>query len=670
MPDRNDGSAKKLERVIMYASTFSKLATRRFNKTVGLFLSSLVLAAQSVGILPFHFPSASHLAVASENGPTLSVNAQTGRTLINEGIYGITFFWSGNSATRNAQIAYANAVKLPLNRLGGNAMTRYNWQVDSSNSGFDWYYMGGSGISNPTPGASRDADIATDRSVGAKTVLTIPVIGYINKKSEWHCSFPKSVYGSQQSYNPYVRPNGDDCGNGVNLSGNNITDTNPTSHDIPNSTAHQQNWIRHLIGRYGTASQNNGLIYQLDNEPSNWDYIHRDVHPNDVTKEEVFTRNRDYAAAIKAVDAAAEVAGPSEIQFAWYPEWNGETNSVYYLQNMRQYEQNNSKRILDTFAVHYPDANVPHYPTLTHVAYVRQLVDTHYPGTKIAFDEWTGNGADPVGGALFTADQLGLFARHRISWAGYWGMDDVNQQTAFAFRMYRNYNNQGGRFGETYVGSSSTNAGQLALHAAQRTSDGALTVMVINKNSNDLTSTLSLAGFNPASIAQVYRYSNANKTAIVRVPDQTVSSTGFSATYPANSITLLIIPKSVTKVLVTNKNEVATGQTPPNGSLRWAVETANAVTGSEAVIGFDNVALGANAQINLLSPLVLNSNVIIEGSCGSPVRLNASFARVIQLGGGNRIRGLHIFGSSGPIIGSNSKGNRFECTKLKVGSEP
>jgi hypothetical protein len=641
---------------------FTKL---QFRKRCGLFITAVLLANLFTFI--FTYTGTSKIAqAAAAAGPTLSVNVQTGRHAIKEGIYGITFFWSDNQTTRNAQIAYANAVSLPLNRLGGNATTRYNWQVDSSNAGFDWYYMGGSGTSNPTPGASRDADIATNRQVGAKTVLTIPVIGYINKKSEWHCSFPKSVYGTQQSYNPYVHPNGDDCGNGVAINGNNIADTNPTAHDILNTTTLQQDWIRHLIARYGTASQNNGLIYQLDNEPSNWDYIHRDVHPGDVTKEEVFNRNRDYAAAIKAVDAQAEVAGPSEIQFAWYPEWNGEVNSLYYLQNMRQYEQQNNKRILDTFAVHYPDANVPHYPTLTHVAYVRQLVDSQYPGTKIAFDEWTGNGADPLGGALFTADQLGLFARHRIDWASYWGMDDLAQPTAFSYKMFRNYNGQGGRFGDTYVSSSSANEAQLALHAAQRTSDGALTVMVINKNANELTSTLSLAGFNPASLAQVYRYSSANQNAIVRQADQAVTNSGFSATFPANSITLFIIPKSTTVLLVTNKTEVAAGQTPSNGSLRWAVEAANTVTASQAIVEFDHIALGANPQITLLSPLVVNANVSIEASCATPVRLNANFARALQLGGGNRLRGLHIFGSSGPLIGATTKGNRLECTKLRV----
>jgi hypothetical protein len=72
-----------------------------------------------------------------------------------------------------------------------------------------------------------------------------------------------------------------------------------------------------------------------------------------------------------------------------------------------------------------------------------------------------------------------------------------------------------------------------------------LTLMVINKTGQALTSTLTLANFSPAASAQVYTYSSANLTAIVRAADQPVTAGGFSATFPANSITLIVIPPGV-----------------------------------------------------------------------------------------------------------------------------
>jgi len=71
-----------------------------------------------------------------------------------------------------------------------------------------------------------------------------------------------------------------------------------------------------------------------------------------------------------------------------------------------------------------------------------------------------------------------------------------------------------------------------------------LTLVIINKTSQKLTSNLSLKGFKPSAQAQVYTYSEANLRAIVRQSDLAVSATGFKATYPANSITLVAIPQA------------------------------------------------------------------------------------------------------------------------------
>jgi len=86
----------------------------------------------------------------------------------------------------------------------------------------------------------------------------------------------------------------------------------------------------------------------------------------------------------------------------------------------------------------------------------------------------------------------------------------------------------------------------LAIYGAQRSSDSALTLMIINKTDKDLTSDLALKGFSPGASAQVYRYSSANLNAIVLQSEQALSATGFQATYPANSITLIVIPKAST----------------------------------------------------------------------------------------------------------------------------
>ena len=94
------------------------------------------------------------------------------------------------------------------------------------------------------------------------------------------------------------------------------------------------------------------------------------------------------------------------------------------------------------------------------------------------------------------------------------------------------------------MSAASADQAQLSVYAAQRSSDNTLTLIVINKTGGALTSSVSLAGFTSSGAAKVYRYSAANLNAIVKDADQAVTATGFSATFPANSITLFVMASS------------------------------------------------------------------------------------------------------------------------------
>jgi hypothetical protein len=131
-----------------------------------------------------------------------------------------------------------------------------------------------------------------------------------------------------------------------------------------------------------------------------------------------------------------------------------------------------------------------------------------------------------------------------------WGPPDETQLPGLiAFEIYRNYDGANSKFGGTALASTSAAQGQLAVYGALRSSDHAVTVVVINKTYGALTSTLSLANLTATGNAKVYQYSNANLASIVALPDQTVTAPAagtttstISATFPAASITLFVIP--------------------------------------------------------------------------------------------------------------------------------
>jgi hypothetical protein len=543
------------------------------------YLDEIALVAPLVPPTPTPTP-------APAAGPALTVNAGAARHLISPDIYGINFAAEGLAAD----------LRLPVRRWGGNSTTRYNWQNDTANHASDWFFEN-IPEENPDPstlpnGSTVDRFVEQDRRTSTRTIVTLPLIGWTPKSRDYACGFSVSKYGAQQATDSW-RP---DCGNGRNTDGSTMTGNDPTDTSLAVTPSFIQDWIAHLISRFGTAAQGGVAFYNLDNEPMLWNSTHRDVHPQPASYDEVRDLTYQYAAAIKAADPTAQTLGPvlwgwtayfySALDAAaggsWWnksPDRNAHGGVPFvdwYLQQMQDYEQAHGTRIVDYLDLHY-------YPQATGVALspagnattqalrlrstralwdatysdeswiaepvrliprMRDWVAQNYPGTKLAITEYNWGALDHINGALAQGDVLGIFGREGLDLATLWAPPDATKPGAFAFRMYRNVDGNGQSFGETSVSAVSANEEQLAIYAALRQGDSALTLMVVNKSSRDLISAVTLAGFSSASQAAVYRYSAANLGAIVREADQVVSAGGFSALFPRDSITLLALPPS------------------------------------------------------------------------------------------------------------------------------
>jgi hypothetical protein len=188
---------------------------------------------------------------------------------------------------------------------------------------------------------------------------------------------------------------------------------------------------------------------------------------------------------------------------------------------------------------------------------LQSWVAKDYPGTMTAIDEYNFGGLESINGAVTEADILGIFGRQGLNLGGFWPTTNYNTQEPgnYAFAMYRNYDGNNSTFGNTYLYATSMASGadaesQLAVYGAQRTSDSAITIMVINKTFGSLTSTVSLENFSAPSgtTAKVYEYSNANLTAITPqtpvsvTPPASGTTSTISYTFPAQSITLFVVP--------------------------------------------------------------------------------------------------------------------------------
>jgi len=520
-------------------------------------------------------------------GPALSVNAGAGQHAISPDIYGLNF----------ADASLAADIGLPVNRWGGNATTRYNWQLDIGNHASDWYFENIDNA-NANPGAlpngsSSDKFVSQNRASGTDSLLTLPLIGWTPKgprgANPRNCGFPTSLYPSQQAIASDAP-----CGNGLQTTGAAITGNSPLGTSFAISPTYDARWVSHLVSQFGAAGAGGVRFYDLDNEPGLWNSTHRDVHPQPASYDELTNQTLAYAPAIKAADPGAKLLGPvpwgwTEYFYSALDEapggawWNNPLDRLahgnvpwveYYLKQMRAYEQAHGQRLLDYLDVHF-------YPQESGVAlasagsattqalrlrstralwdsayldeswindYVQLIprlktwVANDYPGTKLAISEYNWGALDNINGAVTQADVLGIFGREGLDLATLWAPPAFSDPGAFAFRMYRNYDGAHSQFGSTSVQANSTDQSQLAVYAARRAGDGALTILVLNKSlTQPLNSQLTLAGFVPAATAAVYRYSAADLGHIVRQSDQSVTATGFSASFPAQSITLFVL---------------------------------------------------------------------------------------------------------------------------------
>src|SRR6202451_1670352 len=507
----------------------------------------------------------------AQTTPTLSVDAAGNPHPIDADIYGI--------ANYGLDAGYAREIQVPNIRWGGDGTTRYNWQVDASNAGFDWYFMGGNGEATAVPSASADLMINTYKTASnAHTLLTIPIIPYVNKMAAWNCSFPVSVYGAQQSTNPYVHPNGDNCGNSIASNGTQLLDNNVYANHIDNTVALQQGWLQHLITTFGTAANGGVPYYQLDNEPGGWSNTHRDVEPVQPDYDTIISLGQQYAAMIKQTDPSAKVFGPVDFTLGGWIGTPSKQNNLYagqyYLQQMAAYDAANNQRILDYFDEHYygggstdalelADTRSLWDPTYNSGTWVEQYyfdgpmnllprfrswIQTYYPGTKLSISEYSfAMGTNPLVDMLTETDVLGIYGVQGLDFANMWNVPQPTAPLAYSFRIFRNFDGNGGQFGDTSVNSTSTDHGHLSVYGPLRSADGALTVVDINKTPSALQTCLSLTNFNSNSSAAVFPYSNANVAQIITGTPVSVASNSVSYTFPAYSATVFVFtPASAT----------------------------------------------------------------------------------------------------------------------------
>jgi glycosyl hydrolase family 44 len=529
-------------------------------------------------ILALAFP------VQAQNPPvTVAIDASADRTAISPLIYGVAY---GTPAT-------LSDLNVPVNRLGGNNTSRYSWQANADNRGSDWYFES-IAYTSSAAGEVGDSFISASAASGAQPMVTIPMVGWVARVGPGRsklASFSIAKYGPQSGNDWQWFP---DAGNGLHSNGSFVTGNDPNDSGVPADSLFQKGWAQHLFAAWGPAYATGLPFYILDNEPSIWHATHRDVHPTGATMKEIRDKIVDYAATIKSVDPSALVVGPEEwgwsgYFFSGYDQQYGSIHGwsslpdrashggadylPWLLDQVRQASSAAGERLLDYFSVHYyPQSGEfsndtssamqllrnrstrslwdPAYvdeswinDTVELVPRLRGWVAASYPGTRTAVTEYNWGAEAHINGATAQADILGIFGREGLDLATRWTTPDGSTPTYKAIRLYRNYDGHLSTFGDVHVRAVAPDPDTLSAFAAQRRSDGALTVMVVHKRmSGNTPVTLSLANFGAKGSVQAWQLTAANT--IARLADLPVTSNAVSTTVPPQSVTLFVIPAS------------------------------------------------------------------------------------------------------------------------------
>jgi hypothetical protein len=541
--------------------------------------AALVAAALVVPATPAPAMAGQHLpepAARAVKGPKLVVDLRRGRHRISPLIYGVNF----------ADRAFAKAVDLPLDRWGGNSTETYNWQVRGSNHGSDWYFTNFADCwtdafdycQRGQDFSAVDAQVQQDRATHTATLLTLPLLGWVANGVSYSgnhpCSYPAGGYDPQDGHDPYHSA----CGNG-RRNGQWLT-SEPTRAGLAVGPAFSAQWISSLTSRYGDARHRGVAIYELGNEPALWDETHHDFHPQPTTYDELWTKSRDLAAAVKDADPGAATLGPAEWGWPNYfcsaaddvdqgcsassPDraaHGGTELSVWYLQQFARQEQQTGRRLLDYFDLHYypqgdysPTTEVtrPLYDTgytdpswidarIGLIPRMRAWVGDNYPGTRLGISEYNlglGVTSDPRLQNVIQADALGIFGREGLDLATFWP-EESSPVPAAAYRIFRNYDGRHHGFGDRGVSARSADQRRVSVFAARVGKKGPLTIVVVNKAATALRTAVRLRHAGAALKAKAFQYAGAGIRRLGRIP---VRHHAVRLILPASSVTLIRVP--------------------------------------------------------------------------------------------------------------------------------
>jgi hypothetical protein len=501
---------------------------------------------------------------------TVTVDISKNRHTFSNLIFGVNFA-SADQLQRN---------KYTVNRWGGEAVTRYAWDVDAANHASDWYFED-LAANTPNPNtlpfnSTADMFVSDTLNNNALPLVTVPILGYAPFDRQTRCGFSVKKYGAQKQTDPY-QP---DCGNGVKPDGSFVTGNDPADTSRVIDETYVLKWLAHLDQVFGKGKVSH---FELDNEPGLWNTIHRDVKPLAITYDELWNKTVQYAGAIRRTYPNAQIFGP--VPWGWCEymfsprdgcssgpdrQAHGDIPLLqWYIQQVGAYRTKFNIQLVDVIDVHiYPqESNVDSSvedPSTAAVRFrstraiwdstyvdeswigqpiylvprIQQWINQYAPGLRIAVSEYNWGNDEIITGALAQVLILGIFARENVYIATRWVSPASNTKTEDGFKLYTNYDGKGSSVQGDSVSSVSSDDDTVATFAFYDNNN--VYVVVVNKRGDSAAPVVvDVSSATQSGKAAIYSFSKSQSVSLTSTAS--VSSGKFSFSLDAWSAAVAVV---------------------------------------------------------------------------------------------------------------------------------
>lgn len=494
------------------------------------FIMQVIICLLFIGAYPSK-PQVISIAV------TVETKTAGPQSKISSGIYGI-----GTYLGEDKNYSDVWSLNPEVFRLGGNSSERFNWKINSWNAGKDWYFRN---FKSSTPSVV-DSFMKNNREHGVGSIITIPMLGWI-AKDHTSGSYPISIYPNQkkilESFGDGRTKNDDFL-----LADPELANTRLLSDDI-------SSWVSHLKTQFG----NHPHRYIIGNEPMLWHEAHQDVHPSPATYDEVLNRFISTSRLVRKADPNAVIFGPAlwgylavkqsafDAPGAWSrgqklsdkKKHGGIDFLEWFLKEVAKEEAKTGTSLLDVVDIHYyPEGDhirngPPSLPIsrqarleatrslwdksykdpswlneyLYFIPYLREIVARTNPKLKVAIGEYKFYGEEDIAGGIALAEVLGIFSKEKLDYASYWTTPPANSPASYAFKLFRNYDGKGSRFGDTLIPNTYGIQKDASIFSAIREKDQTATLVILNKSQTKTAEfDFNIRGFGEKVSATLYKY--------------------------------------------------------------------------------------------------------------------------------------------------------------------